>query len=214
MSKWFVNLQMQSTEEQLEALADAGYEVKNVLEHQHMVAFVRSYLFRRDPLMLFYWLFNLLVVVMALVFLLRTGVDMDFLLDFLLGLGIFFLLIPLHEWIHGLGYRMAGAPQVSYKVIWRQLVFYAMADRFVVRKKAFVGMALAPFGIINSGLLMLLAFGPQSIHGYLLGVLFMHTSGCAGDFVLVSYFHSHWRQDPLTFDDVPAQKTYFLVKRN
>lgn len=205
---------MHSTEQQLEALTAAGYKVNKVLEHQHLVAFVRSYLFRRDPLMVFYWLFNLLVLVMALVLLLRVGLDMDFLVDFFLGLGVFFLLIPLHEWIHGLGYRMAGAPQVSYKVIWRQLVFYAMADRFVVRKKAFVGMALAPFVVINSCLLMLLAFGPQSFHGYILGVLFMHTSGCAGDFALVSYFHSHWQQDPLTFDDVPAQKTYFLVKRN
>jgi len=104
---------MHSTEQQLEALTAAGYKVNKVLEHQHLVAFVRSYLFRRDPLMVFYWLFNLLVLVMALVLLLRVGLDMDFLLDFFLGQGVFFLLIPLHEWIHGLGYRMAGAPQVS-----------------------------------------------------------------------------------------------------
>ncbi len=195
-------------------LEENGYALHTCLPHHELVTFVKGYFFKINLVIVFYWIFNFFMIGTA-VFLLwqseKTGANV---LKMLTGLPAFFLIIPLHELIHGVGYKLAHAPVVTYKAIWRQLVFYAMADRFVAEKSAFVMLAIAPFLLINGLLIYLFTVLPESWSWVVYGCLIMHTAGCSGDFALISFFYEFWDKDPVTFDDVAGQRSYFYVKKS
>ncbi|MFM9009081.1 MAG: DUF3267 domain-containing protein, partial [Bacteroidota bacterium] len=111
----------------------------------------------------------------------------------------------------GFGYRLAGAHTVSYRVVWKKFVVYAMADRFVTQRGWFVALALAPFVLINFTLIILIMITGGAWSAVLTGALFMHTAGCSGDFALVSYFYTFWRRHPITFDAEAEGKTVFML---
>ena len=121
-------------------------------------------------------------------------------------------LIPIHELIHGLFYKLAGAPTVSYKANFKKFIFYAMADKFITDQKNFVRLALAPFIVINSILIISILLSSGIISFLLAGILFIHTAGCAGDFALVSYFIENDGRNLVTYDDVSKGESYFYKK--
>lgn len=191
------------------------HEVDVVLKHDDIVPFLRHYLRKRNPVMLVYWIFNVILLVAA-VFSLMEADELFLRIGFLLlGFTFFFLLIPLHELIHGIGYRLAGARKVTYRAVWRKLLFYAMADRFFITKISFVVLAIAPFLLINSLLMLVVIAMSGSYLAWLsAGALFMHTAGCAGDFALISYFFEKWKLDPVVCDDVENGQTWFYLKKS
>jgi hypothetical protein len=87
-----------------------------------------------------------------------------------------------------------------------------MADRFVIASKPFILLAIAPFIIINSLLIIGIAILPTPYNYILAGALMMHTSGCAGDFALISYYYVNRSKEIVTYDDQSAQITYFFMK--
>ncbi len=198
------------TPENLEA---NGYILHEQLKHDQLMAFVGRYFFKKNPVMYFYWIFNIVIVLGGFVLLYQSpdkiGPAMS---KFCQGIAAFFLLIPIHELIHGIGYRIAGAEKVTYKAVWKQLVFYAMADRFVARGTPFIVLALAPFVILNALCIVLFFTLPPLWNWLAFGALVMHTAGCSGDFALVSYFYTHRKADPVTWDDVAAQESFFYLK--
>ncbi|MBK7965723.1 MAG: DUF3267 domain-containing protein [Bacteroidetes bacterium] len=96
----------------------------------------------------------------------------------------------------------------------RNLFFYAMADGFITKKIPFVLLAIAPFILLNSLLILSLWIIPAAYNFSILGLLLMHTAGCSGDFALVSYFESFWKKDPVTYDDVKMKVSYFYIKED
>ncbi|MBK7637511.1 MAG: DUF3267 domain-containing protein [Saprospiraceae bacterium] len=70
------------------------------------------------------------------------------------GIIFAFLLILVHEYIHVLAYKSQGANRTSYDSNWKKLYFMALADKFVANKKEFSIVALAPFVVINSILIL------------------------------------------------------------
>lgn len=195
---------------QPEQLEQAGYRMHVRLEHLKLVEFIKPYLFRANPVMLFYWGFNLLVLGLGIAYAWNDPLGWGILQWASLGILAFFLIIPVHELIHGIGYSLAGAQKVSYKAVWKQLIFYAMADRFVTRKKPFVALALAPFLLLNTVFAAGFFLCSGEWRWVLWGLLLFHTSGCAGDFALVSYFYEWWHKDPVTYDAVDSQESFFL----
>lgn len=195
---------------QPEELEQAGYRIHVRLDHRKLVDFIRPYLFRANPVMIFYWGFNLLLLGLGILYAYQDELGWNVCLWAAVGVPVFFLFIPVHELIHGIGYKLAGAPVVGYKAVWKQLVFYAMADRFVTRRKPFVILALAPFVLLNSVFLAGFLVSEGALRWLLWGLLFFHTSGCAGDFALVSYFYDWWPKDPVTYDAVETQESFFL----
>jgi len=196
-----------------EELTEQGYELCDQFEHTEIVPFIQPYLKPTNPIMVFYWAFNIIILLIAIIswIVLPSGKEGS-VIKFGIGGALFALLIPIHELIHGIGYKLAGAPKVSYKAHLRKLIFYAMADRFVIAAKPFVLLAIAPFIIINSLLIIgiIIYSGPYS--WLLAGALLMHTSGCAGDFALISYYYVNRRKEIVTYDDQSAQITYFFMK--
>lgn len=194
-----------------EELEREGYVLHTMFRHDDIVSFVRTYFFRVNPVILIYWMFNVGVLLFFILLPLfnasfRSQLDMV-----LLGFAVFFVLVPIHELIHGIGYRLVGARKVSYRVVWRKFVVYAMADRFVTRRRSFVALALAPFLLINSALIVLILVTQGGWSAVLTGALIMHTAGCSGDFALISYFYTFWHRYPVTFDAEAEGETVFML---
>jgi hypothetical protein len=191
-----------------------GYTLHAKLLHADLMSFIKPYLKPNNPIMLFYWIFNIAIIAATVLGMYISEEKNSIMLDkFFLGFILFFLLIPFHEWIHGIGYKLAGATSVSYKAEWKKLVFYAMADKFVAYKKPFVALAIAPFVIINLLLIIGVFISSGAWMWLFVGGLFMHTSGCAGDFALMSYFYTFWELDPVTYDDIERKTSYFYIKQ-
>lgn len=166
----------------------------------------------------FWWFVAFVTAACALIFgfgfyWLRTGVlDLDtFMTRTLYGTAATLLLIPLHEGIHGIMFRMLGAKDVRYGVIWRKLMFYAVGHGFVTRFAHFRAIALAPFVVISIGLLGAAYFVPPDWQAFLFGTFAFHTLCCIGDFGLCGYMHQFRHQNPVTFDDADARMSYFYV---
>lgn len=130
----------------------------------------------------------------------------------LAGIPATLLLVPLHELIHGWMFRWYGAKDVRYGVIWKKLMFYAVAHAFAVNYRQFRYIALAPFAVIS--LLLIAAFLMVSApwKALLLGVLVFHSLCCAGDFGLCAYFYRFRGRQPLSFDDADQDMTYFYAR--
>ena len=122
------------------------------------------------------------------------------------------LLVPLHELVHGWMFRWYGARDVRYGVIWKKLMFYAVAHAFAVNYRQFRFIAMAPFVIIT--LLLAAAFLLVSApwKALLLGVMIFHALCCAGDFGLCAYFYRLRHRDPVSFDDADEGTTYFYAR--
>jgi hypothetical protein len=189
------------------------HDLAVVLKHDDILPFVRIYFRKWNPVMLAYWSFSLIIVAATVFFLLTSG-SSSRLVFFFMGFVLFFFLVPIHELIHGIGYRLAGARKVTYKAVWRKLVFYAMADGFFTGRKQFVLLAIAPFALINSLLILVVFSVPESYSAWLAaGALVMHTAGCAGDFALISYFFENWKYNPVVCDDVENGLTRFYLEK-
>ncbi len=185
------------------------------LEHAQLVAFTKDNIRPGTPVSTGYWLLNAVHAGFIVLQLVRQpGAPLPEALAHLgLGFFVFFVvLIPLHELIHGLGYKLVGAKVVSYHADWRKLTFYAAADGFVASSREFCGVALAPFTILNAGLLLGYGLAEPPVAWVCLGALLLHTGGCAGDFALVNFCYRHRRQALVTYDDVRAAKSFFYAR--
>lgn len=192
-----------------------GYELQSELQHHEIAIFIQPYIFRKNIASIFYWSFNFCVLVISIykIFTCSIGIADSF-GYFALGFCGLIPLIPIHELIHGLFYKLDGAPSVQYKANFKKFIFYAMADQYVVNFYSFVVLALAPFVIINSLLLTAILFTSGSLSFLFAGMLFVHTAGCAGDFALISYFLENNTKNLVTYDDIEKGKSYFYKKVN
>ncbi len=122
------------------------------------------------------------------------------------------LVIPLHEVIHGLAYRLVGARKVKYGADLRQMLFYASAPGFVAGKNEFYVVAFSPFVLINLFFLTGIIFGQIAVQWGSLVALFIHSTMCIGDFAMVNFFASFHREEVYTYDDKHEKTSYFFIK--
>jgi len=185
------------------------------LDHRELVPFVQYNLRHRTAVVWAYYTANMLlllaVAMMGAYDYTRHYLSLvDILVHCSYGFLLFFpFLLILHEWIHGLSYRWLGAAKVSYVAQWRKLVFFALADRFVVGRKGFALLAFSPFVIINTLLIIACLLTGGLWKWTFLAAMVIHTGGCAGDFALFNYFYRHRKQEVYTYDDAAEGKSYF-----
>ncbi|GAB4243995.1 MAG: hypothetical protein Kow0027_03470 [Saprospiraceae bacterium] len=199
---------------------DPRYELLLVIRHDDLMPFLEEYLFSRHPVMRLFWTINALILVAAIAAAFKdTGQGLiswgalirQFILGVLLLLSVG---IVLHEGIHGLAYKISGAPRVSFGVNWRWFYFYAIADRFVIGRKKFYFVALAPFVVITLAIIAGLFYADVETKWVLWSVLLFHTGACAGDIAILTFYlkYQHF-PDLLTFDDRFEGKSYFYLMR-
>ena len=198
---------------------DPSYSLLLMLPHDGIFSFVQEQFSNRTCILKGYiWLNILLMAGMVLLGMAEiwTGKTALFSILKYLGIGtlaVLTVLIPVHEAIHGLAYKLVGAPSVSYGANWEKYYFYAVADRFVVKQKFFTFIALLPFVLISLVSLTAVFFVSIELKWMFLGILFVHTTACAGDFAMLGFYEKHRQySELLTFDDVKEKRTYFYVR--
>lgn len=188
------------------------------LPYSEMVPFVQQEFGERTPLIRFFIALNLLILVLMIVFAIiqvslgQISVWKVIGYAFLGGTVVFAVLVPIHEALHGLAYKLSGAHSIAFGANLRQFYFYAVADKFVIGKNAFRFVALLPFFVITTLLIILLWLVPVGWQWILWGVLLMHTGGCAGDFGMLSFYNRH-EGELYTFDDVKNKVAYFFQEQ-
>jgi hypothetical protein len=104
---------------------------------------------------------------------------------FIIVLTAFLLLIPVHEWLHGLGARVFGkVPReaIRFGVMWDALAPYCHCS-VPLTKKAYCRMALLPLWVTGSLSLGALLLCPCEMLGMLTGLAL---AGCIGDVWIVA----------------------------
>ena len=132
--------------------------------------------------------------------------------QFLLGLLAFIPLISLHEFIHGIFFKRIGAPSVGYGWSWKGMMAYAYAQNYVMNLREVAYVAVMPFLFITTALLIAWSIWPQFGVAWAT-LLFRHTFGCIGDFVLINFWRKNQHRQMFTYDDIETEnRTYFFER--
>lgn len=94
------------------------------------------------------------------------------------GLALVLLILPLHEWIHGLSIAHYGH-KPRYGAKW--MVLFATSDNALFRRNEFILIALAPLLVITLGGLVLIAFVPLGIAEWIGLAISVNAAGAIGD---------------------------------
>lgn len=205
---------MKIAPEQLEA---DGYHLIETLDHEQLIPFVQTYIRKRNALSACYYAANVIAIVVT-AGLLGAGLAEDKITlakgvaHFAMGFGFVMLLLPVHELLHALAYRLLGAKNTSFDMNLKKFYFMALADKFVANRRELAIVAHTPFAVISLTLTGLAFMTPTAWAITIFGTLILHTSMCCGDFGMLSFFEHHKDKTIVTYDDVLSRKTYFFAK--
>ncbi len=134
--------------------------------------------------------------------------------QFLIGLLAFIPLITIHEFIHGIFFKRVGAPRVGFGWSWKGMMAYAYAQNYVMSLREVAYVAVMPFLFITTALLATWFIWPQFAITWGT-LLFIHTFGCLGDFVLVNFWRKNQHRPMFTYDDIENEnRSYFFEQVN
>ena len=125
----------------------------------------------------------------------------------------FTLLIVFHELLHGVALKMVGAKNVNFGAYIKKFVFYAEANRFVLNRKQFAFVALAPFVVvklISISAIFLFISSPQLY--FFVFLMSAHSLFCAGDIGLLSVFYNYPGREVFSFDIKNEKTSYYFLK--
>jgi len=126
----------------------------------------------------------------------------------------FTALIIIHELLHALAYLLTGARKISFGVILKKFIFYAMADKQVISSNAFHIVALAPFISVKFiCLLVILTTNDTQIMYFSLAVMCLHSLFCAGDIAMLAFYKLNRGKEIYNFDNRSEGKTYFYSRK-
>ncbi|GAB2602486.1 DUF3267 domain-containing protein [Spirosoma areae] len=124
----------------------------------------------------------------------------------------FVLLLPIHEFIHGLGFKRLGATKIGYGWSLKSMMIYAYSQLFPATMREVAFVAAMPFLVITTGLLIGLLVWPAYTLFWVI-LLLTHTFGCIGDFVLIRYYYKNRHRTIYTYDDMEGERrSYFFVE--
>ena len=195
------------------------YQLVQELGFQEMIPFVLSHIRERGIMSLIYLGVNLGMLIVIVLYIFAGFLDQQLTWGGLIGqslAGIFtgsILVIPLHELVHGVAYRLLGAKKIRFGADFQQFIFFVTADRYPVSGRQLHFLALAPFVVINILTIALtLSLFPQKLlfSGFL---LLSHNIMCIGDFAIANYVQRADRK-LYSFDEPDEKKSYFYEKVN
>ena len=192
------------------------FELIGTVDHKAIHAWVRPYMFSFSPVTVAYWTLNCCAI--ACVVLAWPGVNKGIIDTFsILSLGMcagWLLLLPVHEYVHALAYRLTGASDARVVYTLRRLTAHCIAPGHVVSGHQFAFVALAPFALLNSALAMAAFLAvPGVFTMVLLGVLLVHIGACSGDIAFVQYLWLHRSDELYTYDDSQTTQSFFYRKK-
>lgn len=124
------------------------------------------------------------------------------------------VLVVIHELLHGIVLKLAGAPRIRYGMVPGKFIFYAEADLFVLGRKPFAFVALTPLIIIQILTIVGIAIWyNQSLVYFPLMVMCIHSFFCAGDIALLALFYRYPGREVYTYDNRAEQTSYYFMER-
>lgn len=194
---------------------DPGFRKILELDFSEMIPFVLSNIRRPGMIRLFYIALNaiyLLFIIIYAIWSVRTGQlnAGGVLVQFFGGLVAgSILVIPPHELIHGMAYKILGAPTIRFGMDLQQFIFYVTADRFPISRRELAFLALMPFVIINLVTILATAAWATPIILFSASLLLCHNIMCIGDFAMISYAYNQ-QGELYTYDDTARKTTFFF----
>jgi len=197
------------------------FELLIEVSHQKLREFVVEQITEEKYVIRIYSIYQV-IMVMLFTFLLTKGIVLsikgysEMLIE--IGLSIAFslsALIVIHELLHALAYLFNGARRISFGVIPKKFIFYALADRQVIATKAFHIVALAPFVVVKLICLIgfILFYNSQFMY-FFLSVMCLHSLFCAGDIAMLAFYRIHKEKEIFNFDNKSEGKTYFYSRKS
>lgn len=196
---------------------DPGYQLIQELDFNDMIPFVLTSIRKRGFISTLYVVLNLGFLIGALLIILIGLVNSQLTWTMIIKqtlLGVFFgsiLIIPIHELLHGMAYRILGARNIKYGADLQQLIFYVTADRHPVSGIQLHFLALTPIVVINFFLAALVLIWFPNIILFSTLFLLSHNVMCIGDFAMVNYVR-HQNRKVFNFDDTEKKKSYFYAQ--
>jgi len=196
---------------------DPGYRLILELDFNEMIPFVLDNIRRKSYISFLYAAVNILLFVAAVLWIVIgiAGSQISWLSVFKQSLaGLFtgsILIIPIHELLHGLAYKVLGAKKVEFGADMQQLIFFATADRYPVSGKELYFLAMTPFVLINLAIAVIFLVWFPHLSLYPLFLLLSHNIMCIGDFAMVNYVH-HINSMVYTYDVKENKKSFFYEK--
>jgi len=196
-------------------LQDPRFKQILELDFGDMIPFVLSNIKRRSMISILYASVNIGLLLFILVYTVRGLTADEFSWSLVINQSLTgiaagsMLIIPVHELLHGLAYRILGARKIHFGADMNQMIFYVTADRYPVSGYELYFLAMLPFLVINMiTTLVIILWVPQIIlFGSLL--LLSHNIMCIGDFAIMNYVFHHTNRI-FTFDLVKERKSYFF----
>jgi hypothetical protein len=194
--------------------SNPAYQLVLELGFQDMIPFVMTQIKKKGFFSWLYLIVNLTMLTLALLYSVRGLIDESLtwkraILQTLTGIASgSFLIIPIHEMLHGLAYKILGARKIIFGADPGQLIFFVTADRYPVSGNQVHFLTLTPFICIN--LLTIAAILFLWPGGVLFSAFFLlsHNLMCIGDFA-ISGFIARTGGKVFTFDEPERKKSYF-----
>ena len=202
---------------------ESKFELLTEVSHQKLREFVIAQITEEKYIIRIYSIYQVIMMVLF-VFLLTRGIVLsvkghsETLIS--VGLAVAFSLSALsvvHELLHALAYLLTGARKISFGVILKKFVFYALADRQVIAPRAFHIVALTPFIVVKLICLIgFIEFYNEQLMYFFLSVMSLHSLFCAGDIAMLAFYRIHNEKEIYNFDNRSEGKTYFYsrIKQN
>lgn len=195
------------------------FELIAQLDHSSIKEFVIQQLQKGGKLINSYMIYQTSMIVL-LAFITTLAIikalnDYSLFLYYILGALVFCFsfLIVIHELLHGIAIKLTGAPKVNYGAILHKFIFYAEADRHVLNRTQFRGIALAPFIVIKILTLGgIIVFWNHPALYFFVFVMAAHSFFCAGDIGLLSLFYKHGNNDVFTYDERDKKRSYYYKR--
>lgn len=125
--------------------------------------------------------------------------------------GLFLIVLPIHEIIHALFFKLLGAKNVGFGYSKKGLMVYAYAQRFVMTLRENALVAAMPFLLITLLISVCWVLVP-GLKVIWIVILLFHTLGCMGDFILILHAWKNRKEAMYTYDDLSEKRTYFFER--
>ena len=199
-------------------LRESGrFELVDTIEQEATLAWLRRYLFSAGAITVPFWLLNAALLGIVAAVWSRAGLPaIDAFSMLAMGMcGGYVVLLPVHEYVHAAAYRLMGAPSARVHYLLRDLTAFCTAPDYVMTGHQFLFVALAPFVVVNAGLVAMASLAPPGAPALAaIGALLLHVGACSGDIAFVEYVWRH-RSAPLyTYDEGQSLRMHFYRERS
>lgn len=199
---------------------ESEFELLKEVSHQNLREFVMEQIGEEKTIIRAYSGYQFLMILVFL-FLFTRGIVLSIKgnhgLLVQIGWSMLFsvtVLVVIHELLHALAYLATGARKISFGIILKKFVFYAMANRQVIGPKAFHIVALTPFILVKIACIAgAIYFYKQPLVYFFLGIMCIHSLACAGDIAMLAFYRINRGKEIYNFDNKSEGKTYFYNRK-